>query len=343
MADQYGKDHGWKDAMKIELRFEGGKDDDPVDPGGRTNQGVIQREFSAWLRKNGKPNRDVFTMTDVERDTIYWENYGAKIRFNELPPGIDIVIADGAINSGPSQSVKWVQRALNLAADGSLGNVTLQAIIDHPNHDVLIAKIIERREAFLRSLKTFWHFGKGWISRTQQLKKIGQSWAMGSVGPEVVWHPNMNKKATIIDAKPKLSTAPADATAAGGGVSTGLATAQSTIAPLQGMSNTVDNLITALIVIGVLATVFGIGYAWWVRRRNNALDDALDTAPISYVGQNDNNIVPESVKSQYADPNARGSDTGNIAEGVVTASGRTAGDTEVRVNDPAPIPKDKAA
>lgn len=335
------KQHQWDDAMKIELRFEGGKDDDPIDPGGRTNQGVIQREFSAWLRKNGKPNRDVFTMTNDERDTIYWENYGAKVRFNELPPGIDIVVADGAINSGPSQSVKWVQRALGLAADGVLGNVTLQAIIDYPDHDVLIGKIIERRDAFLRSLKTFWHFGKGWISRTSQLRKIGQSWAMGSIGPAVVWSPNMNKKATIIDAKPKLSTAPADATAAGGGVSTGLATAQTTIAPLQGMSSTVDNLITALIVIGVLATVFGVGYAWYVRRRNSALEDALDTAPQSYVGVNDNAIVPDSVKSQYEDPTARGTETGNIAPGVVTASGRTAGDTDVRVNDPSPVPADK--
>jgi hypothetical protein len=232
---------------------------------------------------------------------------------------------------------------LGLTADGVLGDVTLQACIDCPDHDVLISKIIGQREKFLRALKTFPHFGRGWISRTTQLKAIGQAWAMGSVGPDVIWVPNMNKKANMIDAKPKLSTAPADAVAAGGGVTTGLSTAQSALEPLQGTSHVVDNLITALIVIGVLATVFGFAYAWWVRRRNAELDLALDIAPSSYAGANDNDMVPPEVKSQYADPNARGGETGNIAPGVVTTSGRTAGDGDERVNLPSPIPAEKAA
>lgn len=324
------KAHTWHDAMKIELQFEGGKDDDPVDPGGRTNQGVIQREFSAWLRKKGKSNRDVFTMTDEERDAIYLENYGNKVRFSELPPGIDVVVVDGAINSGPSQSIKWVQRALGLNPDGSLGDVTMQAILDYPDHDVLIGKIIDRRNAFLRSLKTFWHFGKGWLARTAQLKKIGQAWAMGSIGPVVVWAANMNKKATIVDALPFVSTAPADATAAGGTVTTALSTAQQTLAPLQGSSHFVDQVLMAILVFGGIATAAGFAYAYWARNRNTNLSDALDifTRP----GANDNNIVPEEVKASYVDPNARGSETGNIAPGVVTTSGRVAGDTEVRVN-----------
>lgn len=341
--DQYGKTYGWHDAMKIYLKFEGGKDDDPVDPGGRTNQGIIQREYSAYRRRKGLPNQDVFLMQDNERDEIYWEGYGAKVRFNELPPGVDLVICDGAINSGPGQSVKWVQRALGLAADGVLGNVTLQAIIDYPNHDDLIAKIIANREAFLRALKTFWHFGKGWISRTTQLKRIGQSWGMGSIGPAVEWHPNMNKKATIVDAKPKVSTAPADATSAGGVVSTTLTTVQQTVAPLADVSPVFNQVMTAIIVLGVLATAGGLLWAWYARRKNAELDDALNVGVARYVGSNDNDVVPQEVKAQYVDPEARGAETGNIAPGNVTASGRTAGDTEVRVNVPSPVPSDKAA
>lgn len=335
-----GKQHSWQDAMKVYLKFEGGNDDDPVDPGGRTSQGVIQREFSGWLRKNGKPNRDVFTMTPQERDAIYWENYGAKIRFDELPPGVDIVIGDGAINSGVAQSVKWVQRALGLTADGILGSVTLQRIIDYPDHDRLIAAIIEKREAFLRALKTFWHFGKGWISRITQLKKIGQAWAMGSVGPLVVWESNMNKKATLFDAKPLVSTAPADATAAGGTVTTALTSAQQTLAPLQGASHLVDQVILGLLVLGGLATAFGFAYAYWARSRNASLSEALILDSTAHAA-NDNQIVPDEVMSQYADPTARGTNTGNIAVGNVTTSGRTTGDTEDRVNPVTPVPLEK--
>jgi len=323
--------HGaWTAVMAIELKFEGGKDDDPVDPGGRTNQGVIQREFSAWLRRNGKQNRDVFTMTDDERDAIYWQNYGAKVMFDDLPPGVNLVIVDGAINSGVSQSVKWIQRCLGVSATGVMGNITLQAILNYPDHDDLIAKYIERRNAFLKSLKTFYHFGKGWLSRTSQLKRTGQAWAMGSVGPAVEWTPNMNKKATIVDAKPLVSTAPADATAAGGTVTTALTTAQQTLQPLQGTSHVVDQILIALLVVGGLATAFGFAYAYWARQHNSELTDVLDLVPAP--AHNDNDIVPDEVKAQYVDPTAQGSATGNIAPGHVTTSGRVAGDTEERVN-----------
>jgi lysozyme family protein len=302
------KQHGWQAAMAIEYKFEGGKDDDPVDP---------------------------------ERDAIYYENYGAKIQFNDLPPGLDVVILDGSINSGVSQSVKWVQRCLGVSATGIMGNITMQAILQYPDHDDLIAKIIARREAFLRGLKTFWHFGKGWIARIMQLKKIGQAWAMGSVGPAVVWTANMNKKATIVDARPLISTAPADATTAGGTVTTALTTVQTTLEPLQGSSHFVDQVILALLVLGGLATAFGFAYAYWARNHNSQLQDALDLVPVH--AANDNDIVPEEVKREYVDPTASGSETGNIAAGTVTTSGRTAGDTEVRYNEPATVPMSKAA
>lgn len=332
----------WHKAMLIELKFEGGKDDDPIDPGGRTNQGITQRVYSAWRLKNGKAARDVFLMEDDERDAIYFQNYGQKVRFDELPPGIDIVVVDGAINSGPSQSIKWVQRALNITADGVLGEVTMQRILSHEDHDKLIEGILDRRLAFLRSLKTFYHFGGGWTSRVHQLEKTGQAWAMGTVGPPVIFVANGNKKANIVDAKPLPSTTPADATAAGGTVSTGLSTVQSMFEPLSGRSNTIDNILLGLIVAGLVLTAFGVAYGWWVRKKRSELNDTLDLEPMR-MGYADNDNVPVEVLQNYADPNARGGATGNIAPGTVTTSGRTAGDTEVRVNVPQPVPADKAA
>lgn len=276
----------WKAAMAVELRFEGGKVDDPRDPGGRTNEGVTQRVFSAFLQKKGLKVRDVYTMTPDERDEIYLQQYGWKIAFDQLPSGLDLVILDGAINSGVSQSVKWVQRCLGLTADGVIGDVTLGAIINHPDHDALIAAICSRRMAFLKALKHWPIYKNGWTARVNQVKAKGQAWAMGSVGPEVRYAPGGEKKGFVSQAVAPPTRAVADATASGGVVSTGLSTAQATLEPLQG-NPWVDRIIMIIIIMGVIATVIGLAYGFYARSRKAELEDVLDLVPQAAPNNND--------------------------------------------------------
>lgn len=318
--------------MPAILKFEGGKDDDPRDPGGRTNQGVIQRVFTAYLLRNGKPNRDVFTMTNQERDEIYKTQYADKVRYGELPPGVDVFVFDGGVNAGPSQSIKWLQRALGVTADGVLGEVTMQRTIDHPNHDLLISAMADRRRAFYRGLKTFKTFGKGWLSRVDQVTKLAQAIAMGTIGPAVVWVPNGNKKADPVDFKPLPALATPAALTSGGGVGTALTTAQS---QLVGMTGTpwVDHAMVGISVALAVLTAAGLAYTYWAKYKRDELTDVLDLVAVA--GANDNAQVPYEVVQQYADPEARGNETGNIAPGVVTQSGRVAGDTEKRKNSTA--------
>lgn len=105
------------------LVHEGGKADNPKDPGGRTNQGVIQRTYDAWRRRKGLPVRDVYLMTASERDEIYRTQYWDAIKADELPPGVSYVVFDGSVNSGVSQSVKWLQRALGAVYTGKVDGV----------------------------------------------------------------------------------------------------------------------------------------------------------------------------------------------------------------------------
>lgn len=273
-------------AMEVELRFEGGKVDDPRDPGGRTNQGVIQRVFSAYLKQKGQPVRDVYSMTPDERDDIYYNQYAKKIQFDDLPDGVDLVVLDGAINSGVSQSIKWVQRALGLTADGVMGDVTLEAVKQYPDNDQLIAAILDRRLAFLKALKHWPTYKNGWSSRVSQVRAKGQAWATGSVGPNVYYAEGGNKRALISQAKAAPARAVGDMFAAGGTVQSGLGTAQSTLEPLQG-SVWVDRLVMVLIVTGVLATVFGIAYGLYARARKAELEDVLDLIPQGAPNNND--------------------------------------------------------
>jgi lysozyme family protein len=276
----------WQAAMAVELRFEGGKVDDPRDPGGRTNEGVIQRVFSAYLQKKGQPVRDVYTMTPAERDEIYMQQYGWKIAFDQLPPGLDLVILDGAINSGVTQSVKWVQRCLGLTADGQMGDVTLQAVQNYPDHDALIAAICERRMAFLRALKPWPVYKKGWTSRVNQVKAKGQAWAMGSVGPAVTYAPGGEKKATLTQAVPPPPRAVGDVIGTGGTISSGLSTVQGYLEPLQG-NPYIDKVILGIVIGGAILGIAGFAWSYYARTKKAELEDVLDLVPHSAPNNND--------------------------------------------------------
>ncbi|MHB2205080.1 glycoside hydrolase family 108 protein [Methylobacterium sp. CM6257] len=275
--------------FKVELTFEGGRVDDKADPGGRTAYGVTQRVYNGWRKARRLPVRDVWLIETAEIVDIYKTGYWDKVWGDRLPEGLDIVVADGAINSGVSQSVKWLQRALGVRIDGVMGDATLTAANLVNDVDTLIAKVIAARESFLRALKTFKRFGKGWLRRTQQLKDLGQHYARGLVGPApaVAFFSGMNAKALLESAKPSPPKLDAVWSAS---TSTGiLAQITQTLEPLQNIER-IAHLLTAITVIGVLLGIAGGLYSWWARQRSAKLAQALDLRPS--LPSNDNDEAP---------------------------------------------------
>lgn len=275
-------------ALHKVLVHEGGKVHNKNDPGGRTNQGVTQRVYDAYRLSKKLPRRDVFLMEHHERDEIYRRQYWDVIKGDSLPPGVAYVVFDGAANSGPQQSVKWLQRALGSTyigrVDGVVGIQTLQALRETQDHDALIQRIVDRRMSFLRALKTWQHFGRGWTRRVSDVLAVGQAWARGSVGPEVEWHEGGERKALVEDAKKAPARGGADAVTGGGivigGGAQAISEAKQALLPLAGNGGLVDNAIAVLTVAGVALTICGIGYRLWARRKASALNDALDLVPV---------------------------------------------------------------
>lgn len=143
---------------------EGGYVDHPKDPGGPTDRGITQKTFDAWNRANGRSLRSVRGISKEEADQIIFTQYMQPIRFDDLPAGVDYWLADYSVNSGAAQAVRDVQRQLGLTVDGVLGLVTLAAIRSVDPVD-LLAALSARRMSFLRGLKTWGTFGKGWTTR----------------------------------------------------------------------------------------------------------------------------------------------------------------------------------
>lgn len=262
------------------LVHEGGKVDDPHDPGGRTNQGVTQKVYNGYRTKGGLDTRDVYDMEPSERDAIYRLQYWDAIKGDELPDGIDYVVFDGAVNSGPSQSIKWLQRALgSVTVDGQMGQSTLAALQEHGDPAALVDLICDRRLSFLQALKTWPRYGNGWGRRVASVRNTGKAWALGG-DPKPQPPPLATKKAPISDAKTLPGKGAADATTGGGivsgGVGTGLETARQQLEPLTGVNPFIGKVVAFLIIAGVVLTIAGIAYRWYASRKAKSLADALD-------------------------------------------------------------------
>lgn len=141
--------------LAFTLRFEGGRVDDPRDPGGRTNAGITQRTYAAWLTQGRQPVRDVFAMTEAERDTIYRTAFWDRVAGDALGAGVDLAVFDYAVNSGPARALQAY--AARTSIDGAEA----------------VRTICARRLSALQALATFGTFGRGWTARVAACEALG--------------------------------------------------------------------------------------------------------------------------------------------------------------------------
>lgn len=171
-------DTTFEPSLRLTLAHEGGYVNHPKDPGGATNFGVIQRTYDSYRRLNGLPVRSVRRITQTEVREIYRRNYWNAAGCNVMPAGVDYAVFDYAVNSGPGRSIKDLQRTVNdfaknhpsirtVNVDGDIGPATLSAVQECAAIDevAFIELFCNRRMKFLRSLKTYSTFGKGWQRR----------------------------------------------------------------------------------------------------------------------------------------------------------------------------------
>jgi lysozyme family protein len=146
------------------LVYEGGYVNHPDDPGGATNFGVTQAVYDAYRKRTGWTPRPVREITSEEVSSIYRSQYWDRIMGDALPSGPDHAIYDFAVNSGVSRAIKFTQRIVGVKQDGAMGNVTLAAIKGY-DPVALVQELCEARMSFLRRLKHWPTFRKGWTRR----------------------------------------------------------------------------------------------------------------------------------------------------------------------------------
>jgi lysozyme family protein len=150
------------------LRHEGGWSDHPQDPGGATMQGITLANYRRFVKPNAT-KADLRKITPEVVAQVYRQQYWEPIRGDDLPAGLDFAMFDYAVNSGTGRAPKVLQRILGVPVDGKIGPKTLAAIKNHSVNS-LIDALCDERMAFLRRLKTFPTFGRGWTRRVSEVR-----------------------------------------------------------------------------------------------------------------------------------------------------------------------------
>lgn len=207
--------------MDVILPFEGGLSMDRRDPGnwtgGKVGRGEL-RGTNRGIAANTYPDEDIQGMTLDRAKAIYRRDFWAKIRGDDLPAGIDLATLDPAINSGPSRGVRWMQQGLGIMADGVMGPVTIKAARGAQPVDA-IQKACAARMGFLRGLKTWGAFGKGWSRRVAAIEAAGVRMALAAHKAPVREALAAEAKRADTKAKTEAGKATGGAVAGGGGIS----------------------------------------------------------------------------------------------------------------------------
>jgi lysozyme family protein len=146
------------------LGHEGGYVNDSRDPGSATRWGITQR---VAIQEGYTGDMRVLPVEFAKK--VAKKRYWDAVRADELPPVLRYPVFDAAYNSGTTQAIKWLQRAIDVKDDGLLGSMTLAAARRNPQ--AAAVRMCAERLDFLTSLPTWGAFGKGWTRRVASVLK----------------------------------------------------------------------------------------------------------------------------------------------------------------------------
>lgn len=163
------------DLIKDLLVVEGGYVNNPDDKGGPTNFGITQATLAHW-RGHSVSADDVEDMKEEEAFDIYESEYWIKPRICDLglSPALEGMVFDAGVNHGVSRSVKFLQEAMGLTADGIIGRITIVTAKGANPVELAAGFMAERVEyygAIISNNHSQAQFALGWARRCKTFIK----------------------------------------------------------------------------------------------------------------------------------------------------------------------------
>jgi len=139
-------------AYTFTSKWEGGYVNDPVDPGGETKYGISKRSY---------PDIDIKSLTKLEAEQIYYNDYWLKAGCDKLDKDLAICYFDACVNAGQRRAKEWLvkakEKAGNRDADWT-ARLFNQERIAYYNRLVKVKPSLQK-------------FLKGWLNRMNDLSK----------------------------------------------------------------------------------------------------------------------------------------------------------------------------
>lgn len=172
------------DFVERAWRFEGKVCEDvPGDKGGPTKYGVTLGRL-ATIKGVREPKRgtaafatlknELYALTEDEIKAIYKRDYWDAVRGDDLPAGVNLVVADFGLNSGPSRAVKALQKLCGNPQTGRMDDETIREANAYVPAELIMHYCDERARflnAIVESNPSQRKFQKGWLSRVGDVRR----------------------------------------------------------------------------------------------------------------------------------------------------------------------------
>lgn len=177
-------DKNFENALTFTLLCEGvhgsctGYVNDPADPGGETNYGIIKPTYDTYRKLKNLPPRSIRLIDRLEVTEIYYLQFWHPAGCDLLPAKLALCHFDWAVNHGVIDAIRDLQRLVGTAPDGRIGPNTKQAITraltNQSERSLCIAYCILRENWYRHRVATKpsqAKFLQGWLNRVAVLRK----------------------------------------------------------------------------------------------------------------------------------------------------------------------------
>ncbi|MYM61138.1 secretion activator protein [Vibrio sp. OCN044] len=120
------------------------------------------------------PSLDIKQLTIEQAKDIYYRDFWLKLGGDKVHKAVMYQLFDAAIHHGSWRAVQFLQRSVGTKDDGHYG-VKTHAAVNAADHNDLLLKFLAERLDFMKEVKTWSLFSRGWSQRIADNLRLAAS------------------------------------------------------------------------------------------------------------------------------------------------------------------------